>query len=106
MSSQNENSSLLRIRGYVLSFISRLNLIEEVKDEAIQIIEAIAQDSDFVSNANPKGLAVGITYVAAILQNDRISQSSLYGIAGVSESTIHKYYVAIAKKLNLYGPRD
>ena len=106
MSSQNENALLLRIRGYVLSFISRLCLIEEVKDAAIQIIEAITQDSDFISNANPKGLAAGIIYVAAILQNDRISQNNLSGIASVSESTIHKYYVIIAKKLNLYGPRD
>ena len=101
MSDQNENASLLRIRGYVLNFISRLNLIEEVKDEAIQILETITQDSEFLSSANPKGLAAGITYVAAILRNDRISQNNLSGIAGVSESTIHKYYVAIAKKLNL-----
>jgi transcription initiation factor TFIIB len=106
MSGQNETTSILRIRGYTLNFISKLNLIEEVRDEAIQILEAISQDSDFLSSAHPKGLAAGITYVAAILQNNRISQHNLAGIAEVSKATIHKYYVAIVKKLNLYEPRD
>jgi len=106
MSDQKENALSLRVRGYFLKFISRLNLIEEVRDEAIEILEALEQDSDFLSKSNPKGLAAGITYVAAIAQNDRISQKNLSGISGISESTIHKYYVAIAKKLNLYNPRD
>lgn len=106
MSKQHENALALRVRGYFLKYISRLNLIEEVKDEAIEIFEALVKDSDFVTKSNPKGLAAGITYVAAILQNDRISQASLSGISGTSESTIHKYYVAIAKKLNLCNPRD
>jgi transcription initiation factor TFIIIB Brf1 subunit/transcription initiation factor TFIIB len=106
MSNQEENALALRIRGHFLKFISRLNLIEEVKEEAIDIFEALAKDSDFISKSNPKGLAAGIIYVAAILQNDRISQASLSGISGTSESSIHKYYVAIAKKLNLYNPRD
>jgi transcription initiation factor TFIIIB Brf1 subunit/transcription initiation factor TFIIB len=57
MSGQNKNSILLKIRGYALKFISKLNLIEEVRVEAIEILEAIKQDADFLSRSNPKGYA-------------------------------------------------
>jgi transcription initiation factor TFIIIB Brf1 subunit/transcription initiation factor TFIIB len=54
MSEQKESALSLRVRGYILKFISRLNLIEEVRAGAIELLEALAQDQDFLSRSNPK----------------------------------------------------
>ncbi len=81
-----------------IHFLSRLDCTDVVQKETLAIINR-ADDAGLLSKGNPKSLATGIIYIAAILSHDRMTLDAIGYAAGVSSGTVGKYYMMIARGL-------
>ena len=77
--------------SYLPRFASELDLSEEVEREARQLIDD-ARSAGILSGKSPVGLAAAAVYAAALLTNERVTQSQISAVANVSEVTIRNRY--------------
>jgi transcription initiation factor TFIIB len=77
--------------SYVPRFVSDLELSDEVERRARELIEAARQDG-ILSGKSPVGLAAASVYAAALLCNEKVTQSEVSEVADISEVTIRNRY--------------
>ena len=77
--------------SYVPRFISRLELSEETQRLARELLDA-AKETGITSGKSPVGLAASAVYAAALLSNEKVTQSQVSEVADISEVTIRNRY--------------
>jgi transcription initiation factor TFIIB len=77
--------------SYVPRFVSRLDLSEETERRARELLEDAA-NAGITSGKSPVGLAAAAVYAAALLSNEKVTQSQVSDVADVSEVTIRNRY--------------
>jgi transcription initiation factor TFIIB len=78
-------------KSYIPRFVSDLDLDDEVERRARELIEAAREDG-MLSGKSPVGLAAAAVYAAALLCNDKVTQSEVSEVADISEVTIRNRY--------------
>ena len=78
-------------KSYVPRFISDLDLSEEAERRARELLEA-ASETGTISGKSPVGLAAAAVYAAALLTNEKVTQSDVSEVADISEVTIRNRY--------------
>jgi transcription initiation factor TFIIIB Brf1 subunit/transcription initiation factor TFIIB len=86
----------------IRSEITELNLPDVTHTACLAILNDNRTES-ILTDRNDKGIIAGAIYIAAIQTSNRVTQSQIADVLGISESTIYKYYVRIAKSLGLFG---
>ena len=76
---------------FVPQIASELDLNEEVKRKAVEIIEDTAE-MGLTSGKSPKGYAAAAIYLASILANDKRTQNEISEVADITEVTIRNRY--------------
>ncbi|MFB6188911.1 MAG: transcription initiation factor IIB family protein [Halapricum sp.] len=77
--------------SFVPRFASDLGLSDEVERTARRLIES-ARAEGLLSGKSPVGLAAAAIYAAALLSNERVTQSEVSEVADISEVTIRNRY--------------
>jgi transcription initiation factor TFIIB len=77
--------------SYVPRFVSRLDLSEETERRARELLDDAAS-AGITSGKSPVGLAAAAVYAAALLTNEKVTQSQVSEIADISEVTIRNRY--------------
>ena len=77
--------------SYVPRFVSRLELSEETQRLARELLDG-AKESGITSGKSPVGLAASAVYAAALLSNEKVTQSQVSEVADISEVTIRNRY--------------
>ncbi|MGY5852795.1 MAG: hypothetical protein RTU92_04440 [Candidatus Thorarchaeota archaeon] len=88
---------------HTVRLIAKLECTVAVQQESMDLITR-ADRQGLLAKGNPKGIAAGIVYIACILSEDRMTLDLIGYAAGVSSSTVGKYYMTIARGLG-YGER-
>ena len=78
-------------KQYVPRFCSELELSEEVKAKAEEIIETTAEQG-LLSGKSPTGYAAAAIYAASLLCNEKKTQREVAEVAQVTEVTIRNRY--------------
>ena len=78
-------------KQYVPRFCSELDLTEEVKSKAKEIIQATAEQG-LLSGKSPTGYAAAAIYAASLLCNEKKTQREVADVAQVTEVTIRNRY--------------
>jgi transcription initiation factor TFIIB len=78
-------------KSYVPRFASELDLSDEAEMRARQLLDAAA-DTGAISGKSPVGLAAAAIYAAALLTNEKVTQSQVSEAADISEVTIRNRY--------------
>ncbi|MFT4922891.1 MAG: transcription initiation factor TFIIB, partial [Haloarculaceae archaeon] len=78
-------------RSYVPRFASDLGLSDEAERQARELLDA-ARESGAMSGKSPVGLAAASVYAAALLANEKVTQSAVSEVANISEVTIRNRY--------------
>ncbi|WP_435347541.1 transcription initiation factor IIB [Haloarchaeobius sp. HRN-SO-5] len=76
---------------YVARFASELGLSDEGELRARELLRS-AKEAGIHSGKSPVGLAAAAVYAAALLTNERLTQSEVSEVANVSEVTIRNRY--------------
>jgi len=76
---------------YVPRFCSELDVSEEVRAQATEIIETTA-DQGLLSGKSPTGYAAAAIYAASLLCNEKRTQGTVADVAQVTEVTIRNRY--------------
>ncbi|MFC6825345.1 transcription initiation factor IIB [Halopelagius fulvigenes] len=76
---------------YVPRFASDLDLSDEAEREARRLLRN-AKESGIHSGKSPVGLAAAAVYAAALLTNEKVTQSQVSDVASISEVTIRNRY--------------
>jgi transcription initiation factor TFIIB len=71
--------------------VSDLDLRDETERRARELIER-AREAGLLSGKSPVGLAAAAVYAAALLTNDKVTQSEVGEVASISEVTIRNRY--------------
>ncbi|WP_255149342.1 transcription initiation factor IIB [Halorarius halobius] len=77
--------------SYIPRFASDLDLSDEAEGRARKLIEAAREDGQ-LSGKSPVGLAAAAVYAAALLCNEKVTQSDVSEVANISEVTIRNRY--------------
>ncbi|MFB6120177.1 MAG: transcription initiation factor IIB family protein [Halobacteriaceae archaeon] len=77
--------------SYVPRFVSELEVSEEVERRARELLRQ-GQDAGVTSGKSPVGLAAAAIYAAALLTNQKVTQSDVSDVTDVSEVTIRNRY--------------
>ncbi len=85
---------------YVPRFVSELKLPFTVQKKAIEILKA-SMEIKITSGKGPTGVSAAAIYIASILQGERVTQSEMAEVAGVTEVTIRNRYKDLAEKLEI-----
>ena len=101
----NEYTDEFDIESFINRCLKELELNAVVGRKAKEIMKQAAE-AGISSGQNPVGQVSAAVYVAAILTKNRVTQSSLAEFAGVSESTIRKRYVELARGLGYYSGKS
>jgi transcription initiation factor TFIIB len=89
--------------SYVPRFVSSLGLSEEVDIRARQLLGS-AKQQGVHSGKSPVGLAAAAVYAAALLTNERTTQSAVSEVADISEVTIrNRYHELLEAEQNAKG---
>lgn len=86
---------------YVPRFISELNLPNEVQVTTMEILERAKEVRGLITGRDPRGLAAAAIYVAAIINECRVTQRDISNVSGVTEVTIRNRYKELVSKLKL-----
>jgi transcription initiation factor TFIIIB Brf1 subunit/transcription initiation factor TFIIB len=97
-----EHADVFDTDSFIDRCVRELELNPVVGEEAKEIMKRAA-DTGISSGPNPIGQVSAAVYVASILTANRITQRSVAEFAGVSEATIRKRYVELAKGLGYYS---
>jgi transcription initiation factor TFIIB len=76
---------------YVPRFASELDLSDETERRARELL-GTARDAGIHSGKSPVGLAAAAVYAAALLTNEKVTQSQVGEVANISEVTIRNRY--------------
>lgn len=87
--------------NYVPRFISELNLPREVQRTTMDILTRAKEVRGLVTGRDPRGLAAAAIYVAAIMNDCRVTQKDISNVSGVTEVTIRNRYKELVSKLEL-----
>ena len=87
-----------RVGDFAFRIMKKLACDKAVREEVSALIEQ-ADSKGLLTQGTPKGLAAGIVYIACILNEDRMTLDTIGGAIGVSESTVSKSYMIIAREL-------
>ncbi|MHA2355039.1 MAG: hypothetical protein ACXADC_07690 [Candidatus Thorarchaeota archaeon] len=98
----NDYTDELDIESFINRCLKELELNAVVGKRAKEIMKRAAE-AGINSDQNPIGQASAAIYVAGILTENRVTQSALAKVAGVSQATIRKRYVELAKGLGYYS---
>ncbi|MFD1515403.1 transcription initiation factor IIB [Halomarina rubra] len=77
--------------SYVPRFASDLELSDESERRARDLLRG-ARDAGLLSGKSPVGLAAAAIYAAALLTNEKVTQSQVSDVANISEVTIRNRY--------------
>jgi transcription initiation factor TFIIB len=77
--------------SYVPRFASDLDLSDEAERRARQLLQN-AKEQGIHSGKSPVGLAAAAVYAAALLTNEKVTQSEVSEVANISEVTIRNRY--------------
>jgi len=77
--------------NYVPRYVSDLDLPDDVERRARELIDA-AREAGVLSGKSPVGIAAAAVYAAALLTNEKVTQSEVSDVADVSEVTIRNRY--------------
>ena len=77
--------------SYIPRFASDLDLSDEAENRARRLIVAAREDG-LLSGKSPVGLAAAAVYAAALLCNEKVTQSEVSEVANISEVTIRNRY--------------
>jgi transcription initiation factor TFIIB len=78
-------------KSYVPRFVSELDLSEETERRARSLLDT-ATEKGLHSGKSPVGLAAAAVYAAALLTNEKVTQSEVSDVASISEVTIRNRY--------------
>jgi len=76
-------------------FASVVGVTADVREAALKLLTDAAED---LSMAPPLGAAAGALYLAGELKGEKLKQSDVSRVAGVSEVTLRKYYKLLKQK--------
>ena len=76
-------------------FASELGVSSDVREAALKLLVDAAED---LSMAPPLGAAAGALYLAGETEGEKLKQSDVSRVAGVSEVTLRKYYKVLRQK--------
>jgi len=85
---------------YLPRFVSDLDLTDETERQARELIER-ARRAGLLSGKSPVGLAAAAVYAAALLTNDKVTQSEVSDVANISEVTIRNRYKELLEADNV-----
>ncbi|UWG51037.1 Transcription initiation factor TFIIB, Brf1 subunit/Transcription initiation factor TFIIB [Halalkaliarchaeum sp. AArc-CO] len=77
--------------SYVPRFVSQLGLSDETERRARELLRN-AKNLGLTSGKSPVGLAAAAVYAAALLTNEKVTQSQVGDVADISEVTIRNRY--------------
>jgi transcription initiation factor TFIIB len=77
--------------SYIPRFASDLELSDEVERRARDLVED-GREAGLLSGKSPVGLAAAAVYAAALLCNEKVTQSEVSEVASISEVTIRNRY--------------
>ena len=77
--------------SYIPRFASDLELTEEAERRARDLVRS-ARDAGILSGKSPVGIAAAAIYAAALLTNQKVTQSQVSDVASISEVTIRNRY--------------
>ena len=89
-------------KKYVPRFASELELSEEVKSKANEIIETTAEQG-LLSGKSPTGFAAAAIYAASLLCNEKKTQREVADVAQVTEVTIRNRYQEQIEAMGIHG---
>jgi transcription initiation factor TFIIB len=98
----NEYTDDFDTESFITRCLKELELNAVVGRKAKEILKRAAEVG-IPSGQNPAGQASAAIYIAAILTKNRVTQSSLAEVTGVSEGTIRKRYIELTKGLGYYS---
>ncbi|NEU56945.1 transcription initiation factor IIB family protein [Halorussus sp. MSC15.2] len=78
-------------KSYVPRFVSDLGVSEEVERRARDLLDT-ATEKGIHSGKSPVGLAAAAVYAAALLSNEKVTQSEVSDVSDISEVTIRNRY--------------
>ena len=81
---------------FVSRFASELHVSPEVTEKAFQLL---SNNREGLAMAPPLGAAAGALYLAGEIEGEKLKQSDVSRVAGVSEVTLRKYYKALRASL-------
>ena len=85
--------------SYVPRFVSDLDLSDDTERRARELIDA-ARDSGILSGKSPVGIAAASVYAAALLTNEKVTQSEVSAVADISEVTIRNRYKELLESVD------
>jgi transcription initiation factor TFIIB len=77
--------------SYIPRFASDLDLTEEAERRARSLVQSAREDG-ILSGKSPVGIAAASIYAAALLTNQKVTQSQVSDVANISEVTIRNRY--------------
>jgi transcription initiation factor TFIIB len=77
--------------SYVPRFVSDLDLSDDAERAARELLED-GREAGLLSGKSPVGLAAAAVYAAALLVNEKVTQSAVSEVANISEVTIRNRY--------------
>ena len=80
---------------FLARFASALGVSADVREGALKLLVDAAED---LSMAPPLGAAAGALYLSAEVAGEKLKQSDVSRVAGVSEVTLRKYYKVLRQK--------
>ncbi|MFB6229487.1 MAG: transcription initiation factor IIB family protein [Halobacteriales archaeon] len=89
--------------SYLPRFTSDLDLSEEAERQARELLESAKRDGVH-SGKSPVGLAAASIYAAALLTNEKVTQSQVSKVTDVSEVTIRNRYKELLAAADAVAP--
>jgi transcription initiation factor TFIIB len=90
-------------QDYISRFCSELKMSRDAQATAMEILQKAAAE-ELTSGRGPTSMAAAALYLAALLCGEKITQSDIARIAGVTEVTIRNRYKEITTKLDINIP--
>ncbi|WP_115865278.1 transcription initiation factor IIB [Halorussus litoreus] len=91
-------------KSYVPRFVSDLGVSEEVERRARDLLDT-ATEKGIHSGKSPVGLAAAAVYAAALLSNEKVTQSEVSEVSDISEVTIrNRYHELLEAKEDTIAP--
>jgi transcription initiation factor TFIIB len=78
-------------KSYIPRFVSDLDLGDDVERRSRELVDD-AREAGVLSGKSPVGIAAAAVYAAALLTNQKVTQSDVSEVANVSEVTIRNRY--------------
>ena len=91
-------------KSYVPRFVSDLDVSDEVERRARDLLDT-ATEKGIHSGKSPVGLAAAAVYAAALLSNEKVTQSEVSDVSDISEVTIrNRYHELLEAKEDAIAP--